>query len=568
MTGLEPSAPQPTGAGAVHELVLEAQKELRFGELLLEQRNWDEARLAFDRAVDLLLGVEGGAARHPEVQAVYARLVDQIHTLEVQELKTASEEPPAEALWQEELDSALDVSELSEGASNSPSSSHAKTYDIPIEYNARVAAIVEMFQERRREWFQAALRRSGRYIDFAKEVFRREGLPEDLVYLGMVESAFKTQAVSRAGARGIWQFVYGTGRLYGLSQDHWIDDRFDPDKSTRAAARHLKDLFEEFGDWHLVMAAYNAGANRVRGAIARAGTRDFWKLSRTRYLRRETKSYVPLILATIVMAKDPARYGFDTRLDPSLRYDAVLIDAPMDLGTAARCAGTTLEEMKRLNPELRRWVTPLNRSEHVLKIPEGSLDRFCAALEEIPPEERVRFLTYTVARGDTLSHIARRYRTTVDAVADANRIGRRSVIRPGQVLTVPVPAGTLPRQALSRPDDRTRSVPASGGSTYTVRKGDTLSAIARAHGISLSNLQRWNGLVGRSLIHPGQKLVIGEDGPSNHQRRVLYRVRRGDTLSKIAHRFSVSVADLRRWNNLYHDRIIAGDSLEIYTPPP
>jgi membrane-bound lytic murein transglycosylase D len=338
----------------------------------------------------------------------------------------------------------------------------------------------------------------------------------------------------------------------------------------------LKDLYEDFGDWYLVMAAYNAGPNRVRRAIARTGTRDFWEISRTRYLRRETRSYVPLILATIVIAKDPSRYGFDIKTDSPLTYDTVVVNAPVDLGTAAKCAETTLADMKRLNPELRRWVTPLNRGEYVLKIPEGSVDRFCTAMDAIPPEERVRFVAYTVRRGDTLSHIARKYRTTVRALQDSNRIGRRTLIKPGQVLTVPVPAGTLPQRA-SAPNQKRKSLPAgSDAAVYVVRAGDTLSEIADAHGVGLSSLRRWNGLGRRSLIHPGQELVLygvgsqasGGESVQGDSRRVVYRVRRGDTLSKIARRFEVSVADIRRWNRLPHDRIIAGESLEIYPPSP
>ena len=556
----------------VLDLIREAQRELALGEKLLAQNNSEEARLAFNRAVDVLLSVDGGADRHPEIKPVYAQLVERIHALEMQGEDTEPEEAAGQALWEEELESVINVSEAED--SSEISTPDSVTYDIPIDHNAKVAAIVEMFQTRRRDWFQSALRRSGQYIEFAREVFRVEGLPEDLVYLGMVESAFKTRAVSRAGARGMWQFMGGTGRLYGLRQDYWTDDRFDPEKSTRAAAEHLKDLYEDFGDWYLVMAAYNAGPNRVKRAIAGTGTRDFWEISRTRYLRRETKSYVPLILATIIIAKDPSRYGFELEADPPVKYDSVLVDAPVDLGTAAKCADTTLDEMKKLNPELRRWVTPLNRGEYVLKIPEGSADRFCRAMEAVPPEERVRFLAYTVRRGDTLSQIARKYGTTVSALQDSNRIGRRSLIKPGQVLTVPVPAGTSPQP--SQASSRKKNAPTSGGDVYVVRAGDTLSEIADTHGVALSSLRDWNGLGRRSLIRPGDELVVygvdsGDGGGKNGSSgtgRVVYRIQRGDTLSRIARRFDVSVSDIRRWNQLPHNRIVAGESLEIYPPSP
>jgi len=555
----------PRESEQVQEIIQSARGEVDRGESLLEEQDREGARDAFNRALDILLSVEGGAEENQEIKPVYAELVSRIHLLELEALGLQPEEG---SLWYEELDAALELADLEVEETAAPPSPTDPTYDIPIDHNERVASIITMFQERRRDWFQEALRRSGLYIGYAQSVFREEGLPEDLVYLAMVESAFKTRAVSRANARGMWQFIYGTGRLYGLRQDYWVDDRFDPEKSTRAAARHLKDLYEDFGDWYLVMAAYNAGPNKVKRAIARTGSRDFWKLSRTRYLRRETKSYVPLILATIVIAKDPARYGFDTERDPPWQFDVVEIDSPVDLGTAAKCAGTSLSEMKELNPELRRWVTPVNRPQYSLRVPQGSQDAFRNAFDSIPPEERVRFVAYTVRRGDTLSQIAGRYRTSVNALVDANNIRRRSLIRPGQVLTVPVPAGTLARTE-SAPRTGAVDVAFSDGRVYVVQRGDTLSEIADGHGVALSRLRRWNGLEGRSRIYPGQKLVIrgGEDG-NEGQRRVVYTVRRGDTLTRIAQRFGVRVDEIRRWNNRSHDRIIAGESLEIYTSSP
>ncbi len=550
----------------VRELIRSAREEVERGESLLEEQDTEGARDAFNRALDMLLSVAGGAEENQAIKPVYAELVNRIHLLE---MKALGLQPDEGSLWYEELDAALELAELEaeETETAAPPSPTGPSYDLPIDHNERVASIITMFQERRRDWFQEALRRSGRYIDYARSVFREEGLPEDLVYLAMVESAFKARAVSRANARGIWQFIYGTGRLYGLRQDYWVDDRFNPEKSTRAAARHLKDLYEDFGDWYLVMAAYNAGPNKVKRAIARTGSRDFWKLSRTRYLRRETKSYVPLILATVVIAKDPARYGFDTERDPPWQFDVVEIDSPVDLGTAAKCSGVSLSEMKELNPELRRWVTPVNRPQYSLRIPQGSLDAFREAFDAIPPEERVRFVAYTVRRGDTLSQIASRYRTSVTALVDANNIRRRSLIRPGQVLTVPVPAGT-PARSESTPWTGEVSGAFSDGQVYVVQPGDTLGEIAEGQGVSLSRLRRWNGLEGRSRIYPGQRLVIHGQGRSEGQRRVVYRVRRGDTLTTIARRFGVRVAEIRQWNNRSHDRIIAGESLEIYTSSP
>jgi membrane-bound lytic murein transglycosylase D len=462
------------------------------------------------------------------------------------------------------------------------------------------------------------------------------------VYLSMIESAFKPRAVSRAGARGLWQFIAGTGKLYGLRQDYWVDDRFDPEKATRAAARHLKDLYDEFGDWYLAMAAFNAGPRRIERAIQRTGNRDFWTLAQKRYLPRETRSYVPLILAAAVIAKNPEAYGFARPAGTAMEYDVAELDHPVDLETAAKSAGTTVDEMKLLNPELRHWVTPLDRESYPLKIPKGSRGAFDAALAAIPEDERVRFGAHVVERGDTLSKIARRYGTTIEALATANRMRSRTVIHPGQVLTVPVPPGSLAtyrsfsarkfreatrdsipegdqeiyvvargdtlgaiadsfgislselralndlpegssriragqRLVVSSPETAPRSgrpprpatpVASGAGETYTVRSGDTLGAIADAHGIGLATLRRLNGMGSRATrIYPGQILVVGEavktaevaDVPGS----TAYRIRRGDTLTTIARRFGVSVEELRRWNRIDSDRIVVGQSITV-----
>ncbi|HEY7697396.1 MAG TPA: LysM peptidoglycan-binding domain-containing protein, partial [Vicinamibacteria bacterium] len=483
-------------------------------------------------------------------------------------------------------------------------------------------------------------------VPLFQRVLEEEGLPRDLVYLSMIESAFKPRAVSRAGARGLWQFLSGTGKLYGLRQDYWVDDRFEPEKATRAAARHLKDLYDEFGDWYLAMAAFNAGPRRIERAIRRTGNRDFWTLAQKRYLPRETRSYVPLILAATLIAKNPETYGFTRPAPIALEYDVAELDAPIDLETAAKSAGTTVDELKLLNPELRHWVTPLDRESYSLKIPKGTRAQFDVALAAIPESERVRFGAHVVERGDTLSKIARRYGTTTEALASANKIGTRTMIHPGQVLTVPVPPGALaaysearrfsedrdsvpegdqevyvvvrgdtlgaiadsfrmsltelrglndippgssrihPGQRLvvasrqetaprtKRPDRTAAAAPSERsdrtdrGRTYTVRPGDTLGTIADAHAIGLSTLRRLNGMGSRTTrIYPGQTLVVGDsaDGVevADASESIAYRIRRGDTLTTIARKFGVSVEELQRWNRIDPDRLVVGQSISI-----
>ena len=627
------------------EVVESALAELEKGEELAHQGQWSEARLAFDRAVDLLLGLAGGVSSSAEAEGLYLDVIATIHDTERASLDAlAAELEQADVAAVEELTSDAALEELSDADSAEkpvgpvePVENAASdllpevTYDIPIVMNQRVRSIIEMFQLRRHDWFQDALDRSGYYAPMIHEVFAEEGLPQDLIYLAMVESAFKGRAVSRAGARGIWQFIRGTGRLYGLRQSFWVDDRFNAEKATRAAARHLKDLYDDLGDWYLVMAAYNSGQRRVERAIRRTGSRDFWVHAQRRVLPRETRSYVPLIIAATVIAKNPEAYGFTPSSKAPVDYDVVRLDHAVDLSTAADSAGVSLDDMKFLNPELRRWVTPLDRNNYPLRIPKGSAEAFKTALAAIPENERVRFGTHVVRRGDTLSRIANRYGTSIAALTAANNISRRSLIHPGQVLTVPVPPGSggqrirsvqrreviaengrdvyvvqrgdtlgdistsfsmslseiralngmapratriypgqklivTERAAATVSASRRTRMASSGGATYTVQPGDTMGQIADDHGIGLSTLRRLNGFSGRrSRIYPGQNLYVREATVARADAGPMsYRIRRGDTLSKIARRFGVTVEDIRQWNDISSDHIIAGERISIH----
>ncbi|HSF14198.1 MAG TPA: LysM peptidoglycan-binding domain-containing protein [Vicinamibacteria bacterium] len=625
------------------ETIEQTRRELERGETLAAEGRWAAARLAFDRALDLLLTIPGGVESTPEAKALYDEAIATIHEAErIHQARMAdamATSEPAEEAAVDVLTSEVSRMESASAleAAERESDLLDRGYDLPVVVNARVESIIKMFQGPRREWFQEALDRSGQYLSMFRGVFAEEGLPRDLVYLAMIESGFKDRALSRAGARGIWQFISATGHLYGLRQDFWIDDRFDPEKATRAAARHLRDLMEEFDDWYLAMAAYNAGARRVHRAIAQTGSRDFWTISARRRLPRETRSYVPLILAAVVIAKDPVAYGFTPSTASPRDYDVVRLEHPIDLETAAQSVGTDVEELKRLNPELRRWVTPLDQSDYPLRVPKGTAHDFREAIAAIPVDERVRFGTHVVRRGDTLSRIASRYGTTVEALASANHIRSRSLIHPGQVLTVPVPSGSQgsetmvtrresleldggdvyvvrrgdtlgaiassfrmsladlrrlnglssgetrihPGQRLvvsptTAPPSRARRAPASLEDVYVVREGDTLGQIADAHDIGLSKLRSLNGLHHRSSrIYPGQKLVVRESAVSAQAEdaapaggALTYRIRRGDTLSTIARRFGVSIEDLRRWNRIESDHIVTGQAITIHASPP
>ena len=274
-----------------------------------------------------------------------------------------------------------------------------KPYQIPMILNDSVENHLEYFKTRGREVFQRWLDRSVQYIPVMKDIFKEKNLPEDLVYVAMIESGFNPYAVSWAKAVGPWQFMPATGKRYGLKIDWWLDERKDPIKSTHAAAEHLKDLHNLFGSWPLALASYNAGAGKVQRAVLRTRSEDFWDLKASRYIRKETKNYIPKYMAATIIAKNPEAYGFSVTNTDTFAYDEVLIGECTDLRLIARCAGTTYEAIKELNPELRRWVTPPDVKNYTIRLPKGTKETFTANYAAIPPDQRIRWERHEVRKG-------------------------------------------------------------------------------------------------------------------------------------------------------------------------
>ena len=294
---------------------------------------------------------------------------------------------------------------------------HSPEFDIPIVLNDQVMAWVDHYARKNRDSFRPGLVRSGRYIGMFREIFEEAGLPRDLAYMAHVESAYKLHAYSRAHAKGCFQFIASTGRRHGLRIDWWVDERSDPEKSAKAATSYLRALYEEFGDWYLALAAYNGGEGRVRRAIALGGgRRDFWAIQK--HLRRETRNYVPAILAVTLISKDPEKYGFRFEPDPPVVYDTVQVRGAADLHVLARCAGSDFETLEALNPALRRLQTPPDGVTPV-RVPVGRGTRTLAALESVPSTERVKWVRHPVRRGDTLYELARHYGVSVAAIQRA-----------------------------------------------------------------------------------------------------------------------------------------------------
>ncbi len=391
-----------------------------------------------------------------------------------------------------------DISDSLAAYTESRLPSGEELFDYPVELNRRVLAWIDFYLGRGRSSFDRSLERSGRYLAMARRIFAEEGVPQDLAFLAHVESGFRHNAQSPARALGLWQFMRGTARQYDLRCDAYVDERLDPEKSTRACARHLSDLYAEFGDWYLSLAAYNAGAGKVRRAVRQAGARDFWHIARTRHLVNETRNFVPAILAATILSKSPGAYGFKETTDPPLEYDTIMIDSPTDLRVVAAVSGLSLEELHELNPALLLMQTPRG-NEYPIHLPCGLGGAASASLAEIPPEERLVHHRHAVQSGQTRGGRARRYGTTVQAIQDANGMGRRTTIYVGNTLLIPSRHGGLADFVLAGAD---------GMIKHTVRRGECLSTIASRYRVRVAAIQSANAIRDPARIYPGQVLSV------------------------------------------------------------
>ncbi len=440
----------------------------------------------------------------------------------------------------------------------------AEKHDIPVVFNDKVKTLIHHFQTRKADVITRAFDRASRHLPMMRRVFREKGLPEDLLNLAFIESAVNPWATSRAKAAGIWQFMPSTGRRFGMQSSFWLDERRDPEKSTRGAAEYLEQLYNMFGDWPLALAAYNAGEGKIQAAIRRQRTRDYWRLR----LPRETRYFVPAFMAMTIISREPERYGFSPPPEALPEVDVVSLDHPTDLKTIAEAAATTPEEIRELNPELIRWATPPDMTQYMLRIPAGRRDEFLGTLERIPPEERITWIRHPIRKGETPTSIARRYGVDLRTVMDLNGLRKRHAsLKPGGTLLIPpMPArgvgvgAEAPRQARTV----ARAIPVD---RYTVKKGDTVVAIARTHAVSPEELRRVNNLSRDARLRPGRSIRIPQPAeagipPINPPRKgsnphtpssKRYVVKRGDTLWDIARDHAVSPEELRRVNNLSRD---------------
>ncbi|MFH1690177.1 MAG: transglycosylase SLT domain-containing protein [Candidatus Eisenbacteria bacterium] len=363
--------------------------------------------------------------------------------------------------------------------------------------NDRVQKWLDYFQGRGRKDMERWLTRFPRYRPMIDRILEEEGLPPELFYLAVIESGLNPNAYSKAHAAGMWQFISSRARMYGLRVDWWIDERRDPEKATRAACTYLKELYERFGTWELSLAGYNSGEGRVERARRKSPScPDYWCLD----LPRETENFVPKFMAVVMIGANPSEYGFAIPTSgEALSYDTIEITDAVDLQVIADATGTSYDDIKRLNPALRRWCTPPSRSCATVRVPTGSGRQCLSAIEAIPPEDRVTWQRHRVSRGETLSGIAKAYGTSISAITSVNEIGNPHSIRSGSYIVIPIGPGA---DNLSEHADLSPTV------NYRVRRGDTVSSIARRHSKSTRDVLRWNGLAWHSRIYPGDVITI------------------------------------------------------------
>jgi membrane-bound lytic murein transglycosylase D len=468
----------PPATGSKHGLVAQVEQRFASGEQNYKAGHLEAARKDFDQAVDLLLESGYDLNADPKLSELFHRVVDTVYADELQAFRAGDgfqEAPAVPAPIDEVADMTFPVDpRLKERAEEVAKN---LSHDLPLTVNDEVLSFLNFFQTPRgRTIVETGLRRSGRYRDMIARVLQEEGLPQDLIYLAQAESAFQPLALSRAGARGIWQFVPWRGNQYGLKHTWWVDDRQDPEKATRAAARHLRDLYALYGDWYLAMAAYNCGPGNVQKGIERTGYADFWELYKRKVLPRETKNYVPIIIALTLIAKDAAHYGIQVDPEQPVATDVVKPKRAIDLRLVAETIDVDVETLRSLNPSLLRLATPDDPSFE-LHLPAGTAARFSAEIADIPADKWVSWRRHRVEAGETLTSIGKKYHVTAAAIADANNLERGVALVSGEKLIIPA----------TQPQAETRRLV-----SYRVRKGETLTGIAEKFSVPASDVRKWN----------------------------------------------------------------------------
>jgi len=535
-------------------------------------------------AIPALLFVSGCASR-PDSQS-FVKLVDNPSFEE--NCETGLEEVESKEYLQKELQALEKTGNWEKGQIVDTSADQSVVhYDFPVVINKQVQMYLDLFQNKQRKHFSRWLARSGRYLPMMQKELKNAGLPLDLAYLSMIESGFSQTAYSRARAVGLWQFIRPTARLYRLKIDRYIDERRDAEKSTRAAVAFLSYLYNKFGDWYLAVAAYNAGPGKISRGLKKYKTDNFWQLAKYRYLKLETKRYVPKLIAAIIIAKEPKKYGFNTfQPEKPMAYDLLKAGPGLSLKAVALISNGDIKEIKRLNQELRKGVTPANKARYQVKIPPGSKDLAKRNLSRLHRVVSTSYKTHIIRKGETLTRICRRYKINKTTLLKVNNIHKLQ-LRVGKHLRIPY--RTIRYQLL--PMDKHGSVVASKDNLilHRILEGDTIGKIAKLYNVPADMIVAWNGLTSIHKIRAGRQLSLYIDQPGSrpvaqqsHNTIALtgkknravnkaasankihwYTVKTGDSLWTISRKFNVSTAQIKRWNNLKSNLIRPGNRLKM-----
>jgi membrane-bound lytic murein transglycosylase D len=509
----------PGSSNAVQP-VLEPDEKMFFSEVdefvglgleSMKDSVWFQAGEDFDSALVRLSSLEATDSLSPSVYATINIYRDSVQKLLVQTVaRTSSLAQPVP--WTAQFDEEMqEVSDSSVKAMDSITHQiDPKNYDLPLPspLDPRILQAMAVFMGPGRGYFTKWLERKSRYEKLVVSRLTARGLPKDLLFLAMCESGFNPKAWSKASASGMWQFISATGRRYGIGDDWWIDPRRDPLRATEAAIEYLKDLHDEFGDWHLAMAAYNCGENKIRKYLGQDSAMKYWTMP----LPQETRFYVPKILAAMIIGHNPDRYGFNIENpEPELAFDTATVRHCLSISTIAKAVGATEDDIMNLNPSLRRWCTPPNKSEHVIYLPSGTHDLFCRNYAQLDTTKLVNWHHHIVGKGENLGSISARYRVSVAAIKATNKLKGNRLSR-GQSLLIPLTPEDAHKYLEADESESTARVSKFKGGTYRVRSGDNLFDIARRFGTTVSQLLAVNGLPPGSVIKPGQRLKL--DGKS------------------------------------------------------
>jgi membrane-bound lytic murein transglycosylase D len=469
---------------AIDIVVEQVQASYDAGEEHYKAGDLAKSRTDFDRAVNIILASGLTVDADPRLSKLFDEIGEATQAFEISAFEATEDQEPDSNEGPSQPAPIDEIADLTLPAGDPRLALKAERelitvpHDLPLTVNDSVLQYLSFFTTTKgRAIVEHGLERSGRYNDMIRRVLKEEGVPQDLMYLAQAESAFQPQAVSRAGARGIWQFMPYRGEEYDLERNYWIDERSDPEKATRAAARHMRDLYQMFGDWYLVMAAYNSGPLNVSRAVERTGYADFWELQRLKALPKETQNYVPIIIAMALVAKAPALYGVQVNPQKPDDTEAVRLDHPVDLHIVADATGGDLDNLKMLNPQLLRNVTP-NQPGFELRLPAGAAARFQESIEQVPEDKRTAWRLHSVEEGESLADVARHYHVTVPALEVANHLEAHATVPAGFLLNVPT---TPPVIRLTH---------------YRVQRGDTLEGIADRFDVTVAELKKWNHLAG------------------------------------------------------------------------